>query len=321
MNVFRFCIGLTVIFLIGCSGEDAPGPASRDRFIFWTSLVDGSITRATLLKDTAVMHKVLYDSTDGLEAPSGLAVDESAGMLYWTDFSTRQIVRAPWDGSGKIEVLYTVPDPGLGPEELALDVEAGMLYWTQPFDDLILRAPASRHGRVDTLYSHKDGINGAWGIDLQLAEGYLYWIEFIDVELYRAPLSGGAPERLYAGGSGFLKPYGLALGAGEDLFIADNAPPGAGQPDRVLLGSIDGTRKLTEVYTAREGFSNAYSLKVDVQDGYLFWHNQLEEGAIYCGATDGSMTAKPIVTGIRIGQGLAITSRAMPSDLRRAAGK
>jgi len=309
MNVMRFCIVLVVVFLIGCSGEDdtmraAPG----DRYIFWTGLVDGSITRATLANDTAIMHTVLYDSADGLEAPSAIAVDESARMLYWTDFSTKQLLRAPWDGKGIIEVLYTVPGPGLGPEELALDPQAGMLYWTQPFDDLILRAPMAGHGRVDTLYSRKDGVNGAWGINLQLAAGYLYWIEFIDVELYRAPLSGGVPERLYAGGSGFLKPYGLALGKGKDLFIADNAPPGAGQPDRILLGSTDGTRQLTEVYSARDGFSNAYSLKVDVQEERLFWHNQLDEGVIYCGSTDGTMIAKPIVTGIRIGQGLAITS-------------
>lgn len=164
------------------------------------------------------------------------------------------------------------------------------------------------HGRVDTLFSRKDGINGVWGIDLRVSDGYLYWVEFIDTEVHRAPLAGGAPQLLYAGGSGFLKPYGLALGKGNALFIADNPPPGAGLPDRVLLGSIDGTRALTEVYSAGDGFENVYSMKVDVQEDRLFWHNQLVEGAIYCGSTNGNKAPRPIITGINIGHGLAITS-------------
>lgn len=63
------------------------------------------------------------------DQPYYLALDLTAGKLYWTDFAANEIGRSNLDGSAR-----EVPGPIHGlvdqPIGVALDVEAGKVYWT-----------------------------------------------------------------------------------------------------------------------------------------------------------------------------------------------
>lgn len=299
---------LSAVVFFTCQEDDSPRFVQKEyTYIFWTTLGDRTIERMILDKDQIMSLEILYGSIKGLVSPSAIVADESAQLIYWTDFATRQILRAPWDGNGNPEVLYTVPDDADGPVELTLDPVTQQLFWTQPFDDLILSAPANGNGPVDTVFNADDGINGAWGITLQVSEGYLYWIEYLDIELHRSRLDGSQQVLLYAGGSGFLKPFGLAVSnATNELFIVDNPVPGAGLPDRILKGSLDGKKKLETIYSLQDSVSNAYNIAIDEIRSEIYWHNQLDKGTIWRGSLDGSQQPVKLIDNINIGQGLAI---------------
>ena len=121
-----------------------------------------------------------------------------------------------------------------------------------------------------------------------------------------------APELLYAGGSGFLKPYGIAISEGTgELFITDNALPGAAFSDRIMRGNIDGSLKLETVYDLEDGVDNAYPMVIDASEGHLYWHNPLEDGGIYKGNVFGEQPVA-LISSSNVGQGLAMARYRKP---------
>ena len=300
-------LSVSVSFLISsCSDSEDPLPEYPEyTYLFWTSLGDRKILREVYEKGQYLRTDTLFNSVKGVEGPAAIIADPGNQRIYWTDFSKRQVVRASWDGTGNPEVLYATPFNTRGPVELVLDGEAQQLYWTQPFDNLILTAPADGTGPVDTLFTAEEGIHGPWGI--ALSGGYLYWVEYEDNELWRVEMGmRAAPELLYAGGSGFLNPYGVAIHeATGELFITDNALPGAAFSDRIMRGSIDGSLPLETVYDLEDGVDNAFTMVIDEPEGHLYWHNQREEGGIYRGNVFGEQPVE-LVTPSHVGQGLAL---------------
>ncbi|MEN7550517.1 hypothetical protein AAG747_21535 [Rapidithrix thailandica] len=306
---------LPLYFLGACTEGKDPEPLLDSKtYIFWTSLEDRTIERAVIKEGMAVETEVLYDEVKGLQSPSGIVADGSTQFIYWTDFSARQILRAPWDGSGNPEVLYTASYKGKGPLELVLDQKNRTIYWSQPYDHLILRAPADGGGPVDTLFSKKEQINGVWGVQLALSSGHLYWVEYNDAEVWRVSLRDQAkPELLYAGGSGFLRPYALAVNEELNaLYILDNPLPGSIHTDRILKGSLDGKQALEMLYNREDGVENAYALAVGPGKEYLYWHNQLNEGSIYRGTLAGRSEPECLLRGIQVGLGLAVITITTP---------
>ncbi|MBL3658933.1 hypothetical protein [Fulvivirga sediminis] len=300
------CSLLLLGLFISCS-DDSPQPMHNYTYLYWTSIRNQQISRATFLNDQLLESKVLYNSNKGLISPSGLTVDPTNQWLYWTDYDARQVLRAHIDGGTNPEILYTAPRPGTGPLDIVRQAYTHRLYWTRPYDNLILTAPEDGSGPVDTLMSSAQGLHGAWGIFMEVSEEYIYWIEYQDNELWRLKVGGtAAPELLYAGGSGFLNPYAVAIyEATGELFIVDNALPGAFYGDRILKGSIDGKRPLEILYDAADGVNNAYDLAIDQQTGDLYWLNQLDNGSIYKGHVLGT-PGEEVIKGIAQGQALEV---------------
>lgn len=292
---------ILLVIVSACTLEEELPTPEEHTYLYWTSMADHQILRARHTSGTLSQTEEVYSSLKGLDTPTALATDGE--WLYWTDFANRQILRGSLDGSGNPEVLYTSPLRSYGPVDLVIG--DGMLYWTQPYDQLILSAPADGLGPVDTLFARSDGLSGPWGIDLALASSYLYWIEYEDNELWRVSLGAWhEAELIYAGGSGFLNPYGIAIHeANGELFIVDNALPGAAYTDRILRGSLDGKQKLETLYDGEDGVDNAYELVIDPQTGTLFWLNQLNAGSIYQGDVYGG-ASRELVSDIALGQGL-----------------
>ncbi|WP_254087984.1 hypothetical protein [Dawidia cretensis] len=304
---------MLVMILVSCHETDAPMPMVERTYLFWTSVTDQAILRATLdVAGDAMQVDTLYTAVDGVRSPVSIVVDEAASMLYWADFDSGQIVRAPMEGKGAVQVLYTVPTYMRGPVGLTFDAVSQRLYWTQPWDDLILGAPAYPNGLIDTLLTADDGVDGSWGISLQADAGALYWVEYLDIELNRTWLGGAAVvQTLYAGGSGFLRPFSLAVQNGV-LYIVDNPIPGTALPDRILRGDAGGGTSLTALYDI--GVDNAYALAVDTRRDMLYWVNQLEEGSIWRGPVAGGTTPVKVIDRVRLGQGLAVATLRVKSN-------
>jgi hypothetical protein len=312
-KIFGF-IALAAMLLISCEAADGPVPLVEQTYLFWTSARDHAILRATLdvITGAPIHIDTLYATADGVFSPASIVVDETAAVLYWTDYGTGDIVRASALGQGSMEILYTVPAGMPGPVGLTLDEAQQRLYWTQPWHDLILGAPASGGCAVDTVLSASNGVDGSWGIALQAAAGSLYWVEYLDVELNRTWLDGtGVVQTLYAGGSGFLRPFSVAV-QGDALYIVDNPLPGTALPDRILRGDAGGAAPLTTLYDV--GVDNAYALAIDTRRDMLYWVNQLDDGSIWRGPIQGGTSPVKVIDRVRLGQGLAVATLRIKSS-------
>ncbi len=296
-----------LIFLVACQEDEDLLPEQKQdyTYIFWTSIGDHAILRATLdpQLDSILAIDTLFNHLNNVQSPTAVVADPASETLYWTDYSTQQILRGSWNGRSAPQVLYSMSGQSNAPVELTFDATKQYLYWTQTTANRILGAPVTGGGAIDTLFSEIT-IDGPWGISIQASQQYLYWIEYNDTELHRAALQTGIDKILYAGGSGFLRPYGLAID-NTDIYIIDNTIAGAGVPDRILKGSTQGA-PLSALYST--GVSNAYNLAIDNLHNGLYWLNQLEQGGIWKASTDGTAIPREIIPGIIIGQGLAIAN-------------
>ena len=116
--------------------------------LYWTGRLgsgsgDGLIQRANL--DGSNVTTLVSDLT----SPTGLALDETKGKLYWTDVEARTIQRADLNGSN-IEPLVSVSDQF--PAGIALDVWGGKMYWAGYEGNAIQRANLDGD-HIETLVS------------------------------------------------------------------------------------------------------------------------------------------------------------------------
>lgn len=96
-----------------------------------------------------------------LDEPAGLALDISAGKVYWADILGHKIQRANLDGSNPEELII-----GLSfPFGIALDPIRGHMYWTERITDpRIVRADLDGSNQVVIL----PGLNDPWGLTLDV---------------------------------------------------------------------------------------------------------------------------------------------------------
>ena len=132
--------------------------------IYWTNLLDHTIRGAPLTIGGGA--RVLYDSSDGVLSPSGIAIDPPEPVFSIMDES---------GGSTIAQLANPVMNwlnqhwPGRRP--------AGRVYWVNHEDNKICGAPLDGSGPVDILYDGSDR-----GV---------YWPDFIAV--LQAPVGAGPP--------------------------------------------------------------------------------------------------------------------------------
>jgi len=258
--------------------------------IYWTDVGHNKIRRANL--DGSEIEELV---TSGLDAPGVIAVDRTAGKMYWTDWAaaTARIQRANLDGT-EVEDLVT----GLaGPYGIALDTAAGKMYWTEFSVGAIRRANLDGSGREDlvtTGQSHLNGIaldlaagkmywcdGGYYGyircanldgsdiedlivaglsspmeIELDLAAQKMYWTDLGTDKIQRADLNGGNVEDLITVGYGTFVGLGLDPVAGK-MYYSDFGDPGS----QLRRANLDGTGIETIVAA---GIGACYGLTLDV---------------------------------------------------------
>jgi low density lipoprotein receptor-related protein 5/6 len=148
--------------------------------------------------------------TTGLDDPRGIALDLSAGKMYWANRLAQKIQRANLDGSAVEDLIMTE----FSPNGIAIDPQGGKVYWTFPGVHKIQRANLDGSNVEDV-------ITGAplplLSIALDLIAGKIYWtlgdIVFGGEHagmIQRANLDGSAVEDLVTTGP-FTIPWGIAL--------------------------------------------------------------------------------------------------------------
>ena len=196
----------------------------------------------------------MEDLVTGLRNPSGLALDASAGKLYWSDSGTDKIQRSNLDGS-EVEDLVT---SGLRhPSGLALDAVAGKLYWTDYGTDRIQRANLDGSEVEDVVTDLRSPL----GLALDAAAGKLYWADYGTDKIQRSNLDGTEVEDLVT--TGLRVPRGLALDASAGkLYWSDSGT------DKIQRANLDGT-EVEDVIAS--GLDVPRGLALDASAGKLYW--------------------------------------------------
>ena len=168
--------------------------------VYWTNYFDNTIQGAPLAGGGTVV--TLYDSTQGVFYPSGLAIDPAAGRIYWGEGSGGTIQGAPLGGGGTVNTLYGSAQGVMGTQCVAIDPAAGRIYWANGFGGAIQGAPLAGGGTVNTLYDSARGVSFPTGVAIDP--------------------NPAAPERLEVASA-----ERFAIGAWlRDLFSRPSSPPG-----------------------------------------------------------------------------------------------
>jgi hypothetical protein len=122
----------------------------------------------------------------GCRLPDGLAVDSSAGYIYWTNMGVPNrndgsIERADLDGGNRRAV---VPEGGtFTPKQLHLQKKTGKLYWSDREGMRVMRANLDG-SQVETLVQTGEGegdrrnpSNWCVGITVDPVRGQMYWTQ------------------------------------------------------------------------------------------------------------------------------------------------
>jgi len=192
--------------------------------------------------------EVVADQTDGLLAPRALALDQSGGILYWTDNGAPPSVPARIQRCEVADcrgTLTTLVGSGVvDPVGIAVDAAAGAVYWVEHDADLIRRANVDGTG-VTTLASGAV-LSRPEGIALDVTRDQVYWTETVGNRIQRASLDGSGREVVLESPA-FLDLVEIKVdGAGGLMYFADYTA------DRIQRAATDGSG-LTDLLTGRSG--------------------------------------------------------------------
>lgn len=159
--------------------------SSNTNKLFWCSRFGNKIQSANL--DGSDLTDIL---TSGVNFPSGLAIDQINGKLYWGEQS--QILRANLDGSN-IEPLVTSGLSASTQRSIAIDVANDKLYFVD--NNKISRANLDGSSIVELIST---GINPSQ-LSLDLYNGKIYWTDRSG-KIMRANLDGSSAETFFSNG-------------------------------------------------------------------------------------------------------------------------
>ena len=196
--------------------------------VYWADNETDSITRANL---DGSLPQVVYSNADPFSNPNGIAVDDDAGKIFWTESNV--VKWAGLDGSSPA-VLYTASFP------TGVSVASGAVFFTDNMTESMSRGDYAGHApTVFTLST--DAFSNPSAVAIA---GDVFWAEAGGV--YRMAQDGSA--RVQVATPSF--PGGVAIEPdSRRIYFTDNID------DTVSYVSGDGTGR-TVVYKAADAFAN-----------------------------------------------------------------
>jgi sugar lactone lactonase YvrE len=197
--------------------------------VYWAESVAGRIRRAHC--DGSKLEDLLTSGLGVTDRPGnevtsvwGIALESSAGKIYWTEPTTSKIKRANLDGSQEEDVVGASASLDF-PAGIAIDGTHRKVYWTDRGTAKIQRANLDGSA-VEDLVGRANGIVDPRAIAVDVDGGKLYWIDSATAKIQRANLDGSMLEDLVrVDGSGRVAPRGnpsvceQAIAQSADLFV------------------------------------------------------------------------------------------------------
>lgn len=169
-----------------------------DGHVYWSESVAGRIRTLAPRGIIDVVDSGVSSTGDrpGSEVTwaQGIAVDEAANQLYWTELISGMIQRVHLK-SGIEEIIVRTSGECDTPAGIALDAAAKKLYWADSGCGAILRADFDGSG-LTAVIPPEAGLIEPRGLALDVAGGKLYWTDSATEKIQRANLDGSAIEDL-----------------------------------------------------------------------------------------------------------------------------
>ncbi|MFT4540938.1 MAG: hypothetical protein ACI835_003398 [Planctomycetota bacterium] len=222
----------------------------------------------------------------GLAEPSGVAVERCDGHLYWTDLTSRQVMRSELDGSS-VQAIFTSQSPWT-PTNITVDPIRRHLYLTEG----VTSNDLGRIARIDYAGSnHVElvslGFDRPVDIKLDLGVGRMYWSEFEGLRIQSANLDGTQVVTV-AQLSGSAAALALDL-IGRKVYWADAGEFG---PTLIQRANLDGSNLETLPIT----FNDNPSLSIDEVGQKLYFTDQTSSSDLQRSNLDGSNVQTLVTT-------------------------
>ena len=274
-------------------------PSLTDVYMYWTDPVARKIQRANL--DGTNVQNVIK----GLDWPEGIALDLSAGKIYWTGWDgpewrrngNSKIQRANFNGTN-IETLVTGDE--FVKSNITLDLTAGKMYWVHWTGE----GPGGRRGGNTLQRANLDGSNvetlvrdlyNPRDIALDISRGKIYWTDAgidagIDTggtgKIQRANLDGTNIENVL---TGLHTPIDIALDfSGGKMYWTD------WYTGKVQCANFDGSNLKDLVL----GLDHPVGIALDSSGGKVYWA-EFFGSRIRRANLDGSHVEALVTTGLR----------------------
>jgi hypothetical protein len=262
--------------------------------IYWSNLLDNKISYSNLDgsggADLPINPATLY-------GPMGLAIDTSAGKIYWANYgnnpneSGSTIGVANLDGSDAR--LLPIQGVGVaGPHGIAVDPTAKRIYWTnhdQSGNSWIGVANLDGSGG-GVLNTGSATLIGPRSLALDpnandRGSGRLYFANWLGNTISFARSDGGGGADLNASGATVDNPEGVALSAAQGRLYYGNFPGGseAGTISYINLNGSGGAN----LNTAGATLNHPHGVAIDPAAGRIYWPN-FDANNISYASLDGS---------------------------------
>jgi hypothetical protein len=236
----------------------ALAPAAQAKVYFTAFLAEGGtgIERAGL--DGSHRESLEFQPIGFADA---IALDLTAGKMYWTETSAGAIWRANLNGSEAQPVLI---DSGREPLGIALDVAHERMYWTD--SEGVERAKLDGTGAELLTKEQARGF-----IALDLATQQMFWADWPSGIIRSAPMTGKVTVTDIAKGEPC--PFGIAVDEAHGnvywLGLEVKERPRCEKNASIARAKLNGSAAETIVKRPRAGFEGG--LAVDSAAGKIYW--------------------------------------------------
>ncbi len=271
--------------------------------LYYSSGISDLIVSAK--QDGSGSPTTLFDSSDGIDNPRGVAADLTNNKIYWSDLLDNDIKVGNLDGSGSATVLFSGLDL---PTNIAIDPINNKIYWseaTNSTSDRIMVGNLDGSGSPSVVFSNVD----ARGIVVDATNAKLYWAEVNNDNIKSGNSDGsGVPVILFNNATdGISKPYGLAVDLVNSKIYWSEINAGGNGNNRIAMGNLDGSGSPTVLFdNPTDGVNNPREIAINTNTNEIFW-TEIGSDAIKSGNIDGSGSPTTLFSSLNRPIGLTIS--------------
>lgn len=260
-------------------------PLQKLAAVYWGS-EDGFIN-----KTTSSGTSVILDADN--HALYGIALDNTYDNVYYVNKGTQTVNKGSTGGFVEGTVLYSTADDGLVEAyDIALDEEHNAIYIVDLYDGKILKGSLDGTAELTTIYDVGNFVGFPSSVKLHVEGDALYWTEpnYGGQRIMKGSLDGTATaEEIISTDVAEQGYQGLAIDAeAGKIYYAEVTgyfPP----VSKIYVANLTGEANPTLLFDQEDGVSGAvHDIEIDLENGYLYWMNQENEGELMRGLLDGS---------------------------------